>query len=406
MAENVQKQSLFVWEGTDKRGAKVIGETKSISLSLVKAELRRQGINPTKIKKKSAALFGQKKKKITAGDIAVFSRQMSTMMAAGVPLVQSFDIIGKGHENPAMSELIMSIKNDVESGSPLAEALGRHPIYFDKLYCNLVNAGEQAGILEGLLDKIATYKEKTEAIKSKIKKALFYPVAIIVVSFIVTAILLLFVIPQFQEMFSSFGADLPAMTLFVIGLSKFFQAYWYAIFGGLGGAVYAFVEAKKRSQAFNDTLDRLILKIPIFGALIKKATIARFARTLSTMFAAGVPLVEAMATVAGAAGNIVYTNGILRMRDEISTGAPLNHSMRNTQLFPNMVVQMVAIGEEAGSIDTMLGKVADFYEQEVDDAVDGLSSLMEPIIMAFLGVVIGGLVVAMYLPIFKMGQVV
>jgi len=407
MAANAQKQSLFVWEGTDKRGAKVNGATKSVSLSLVKAELRRQGINPTKIKKKSAALFGDKKRKrITPGDIAVFSRQMSTMMAAGVPLVQSFDIIGKGHENPAMAELIMTIKGDVESGSTLAESLGRHPLYFDKLYCNLVNAGEQAGILEGLLDKIATYKEKTEAIKSKIKKALFYPIAIIVVSFIVTAILLLFVIPQFQEMFSSFGADLPAMTLFVIGLSKFFQAYWYAIFGGLGGALYAFIEAKKRSQAFNDVLDRLILKIPIFGALIKKATIARFARTLATMFAAGVPLVEAMATVAGAAGNIIYTNGILRMRDEISTGAPLNHSMRNTQLFPNMVVQMVAIGEEAGSIDTMLGKVADFYEQEVDDAVDGLSSLMEPIIMAFLGVVIGGLVVAMYLPIFKMGQVV
>ena len=407
MAENVQKKSLFVWEGTDKRGAKVIGETKSVSLSLVKAELRRQGINPTKIKKKSAALFGgQKKKRITPGDIAIFSRQMSTMMAAGVPLVQSFDIIGKGHENPAMAQLIMTIKGDVESGSPFAESLGRHPLYFDKLYCNLVNAGEQAGILEGLLDKIATYKEKTEAIKSKIKKALFYPAAIIVVSFIVTTILMLFVIPQFQEMFSSFGADLPAMTLFVIGMSKFFQAYWYAIFGGIGIAVWAFVQAKRRSQAFNDALDRLILKIPIFGALIKKATIARFARTLSTMFAAGVPLVEAMATVAGAAGNIVYTNGILRMRDEISTGSPLNHSMRATQLFPNMVVQMVAIGEEAGSIDTMLGKVADFYEQEVDDAVDGLSSLMEPIIMAFLGVVIGGLVVAMYLPIFKMGQVV
>ncbi len=405
-ATKTQKQITFIWEGTDKRGAKMKGETRSASMALAKAELRKKGINPTKVKKKPTPLFGKKKKKITQGDIAIFSRQMATMMSSGVPLVQSFDIIGKGHENPSMQELIMAIKADVESGTPLAEALGRHSYYFDELYCNLVNAGEQAGILETLLDKIATYKEKTENIKSKIKKAMFYPIAVIVISFIVTAILLIFVIPQFQEMFSGFGADLPAMTLFVIGLSKIFQEWWWAIFGGIGIGVYCFIEAKRRSHKFNHFLDRLVLKLPIFGEIVRKATIARFARTLSTMFAAGVPLVEAMTTVAGAAGNILYSNAILQMRDEVSTGSPLNHAMRNTGLFPNMVVQMVAIGEEAGSIDSMLAKVADFYESEVDDAVDGLSSLLEPIIMAFLGVVIGGLVIAMYLPIFKMGQVV
>jgi type IV pilus assembly protein PilC len=407
MAEKAQKLTLFAWEGTNKSGNKVRGETRSVSLALAKAELRRQGINPTRVKKKAQSLFGGKrKKKITQGDIAIFSRQMATMMSSGVPLVQSFEIIGRGHENPAMAELILAIKADVEAGNPLADALGRHPFQFDDLYCNLVNAGEQAGILETLLDKIATYKEKTEAMKSKIKKAMFYPVAVIVVAFIVTTILLLFVIPQFQEMFSSFGADLPAMTMFVVNLSILFQNWWWAIFGSIGAAVYAFIEAKKRSREFRHALDRLVLKLPIFGDLLTKAAIARFARTLSTMFAAGVPLVEAMATVAGAAGNIVYGEAILRIRDEIATGSPLNQSMKQTELFPNMVVQMVAIGEEAGSIDSMLSKVADFYEQEVDDAVDGLSSLLEPMIMAFLGVVIGGLVVAMYLPIFKMGQVV
>ncbi len=405
--EKVQQKPLFIWEGTDKRGAKVKGETRSSSLALAKAELRRQGINPTKVRKKAKSLFGAtRKKKITAGDISVLSRQMATMMASGVPLVQSFEIIGRGHENPAMSELILTIKADIEGGSPLAEALGRHPLYFDDLYCNLVNAGEQAGILDTLLDKIATYKEKTEALKSKIKKAMFYPIAVIVVAFIVTTILLLFVIPQFQEMFAGFGADLPAMTLFVVWLSQLFQDWWWAIFGGIGGAIYAFTYTKKRSRKFRHILDRLVLKLPVFGDLMHKAAIARFARTLSTMFAAGVPLVEAMGTVSGAAGNIVYGEAILRVRDDIATGSPLNQSMKATELFPNMVVQMVAIGEEAGSIDSMLAKVADFYEQEVDDAVDGLSSLLEPIIMAFLGVVIGGLVIAMYLPIFKMGEVV
>lgn len=407
MAEKAQKLTLFSWEGTNKSGNKVRGETRSGSLALAKAELRRQGINPTRVKKKAQSLLGgRRKKKITQGDIAIFSRQMATMMSSGVPLVQSFEIIGRGHENPAMAELILAIKADVEAGNPLADALGKHPLQFDDLYCNLVNAGEHAGILETLLDKIATYKEKTEAIKSKIKKAMFYPTAVIVVAFIVTTILLLFVIPQFQEMFSGFGADLPAMTLFVVNLSVLFQNWWWAIFGGIGGAIYAFIETKKRSRQFQHALDRLILKVPVFGDLMTKAAIARFARTLSTMFAAGVPLVEAMATVAGAAGNIVYGEAILRIRDEIATGSPLHQSMRQTELFPNMVVQMVAIGEEAGSIDSMLAKVADFYEQEVDDAVDGLSSLLEPMIMAFLGIVIGGLVVAMYLPIFKMGQVV
>ena len=408
MAETTQKLSTFLWEGLNKKGAKVKGETRSATLALARAELRRQGINPTRLRKKAEPLFGgkAKKKKITPNDIAVFSRQMATMMSSGVPLVQSFDIIGKGHENPAMQDLIMAIKADVESGNNLADALARHPRHFDPLYCSLVNAGEQAGILDTLLDKIATYKEKTEAIKSKIRKAMFYPLAVIVVSFIVTAILLIFVIPQFQEMFSSFGADLPAMTLMVIALSKIFQEWWWAIFGGIGLGLYVFFEVKQRSESFRNALDRLALKLPIFGPLLRKATIARFARTLSTMFAAGVPLVEAMGTVAGAAGNYVYKSAILQMRDDISTGAQLNLSMRNTNLFPNMVVQMVAIGEEAGSIDSMLGKVADFYEQEVDDAVDGLSSLLEPLIMAFLGVVIGGLVIAMYLPIFKMGEVV
>lgn len=405
--QKAQKVTIFTWVGTDRRGARVRGETRSNSMALVKAQLRQQGITPQRVRRKAKSLFGGKrKKKITAGDIAIFSRQMATMMASGVPLVQSFEIIGRGHENPAMAELILAVKADVESGNPLARALGRHPRHFDDLYCSLVNAGESAGILDSLLDKIATYKEKTEALKSKIRKAMFYPIAVIVVAFIVTTILMLFVIPQFQEMFSGFGADLPAMTLMVIALSQFFQDYWWAVFGGIGAAIAGFVQARRRSAAFRDALDRLSLRLPIFGDILDKAALARFARTLSTMFAAGVPLVEAMGTVAGAAGNVVYEEAILRIRDDISTGSPLNQSMQQTSLFPNMVVQMVAIGEEAGSVDSMLAKVADFYEQEVDDAVDGLSSLLEPIIMAFLGVVIGGLVVAMYLPIFKMGEVV
>jgi type IV pilus assembly protein PilC len=406
MAEKALKLETFVWEGTDKKGSKVKGESSGGSAALVKADLRRQGINPLKVKKKPKSLFGERKKAITAKDIAIFSRQMATMMSSGVPLVQSFDIIGKGHENPSMQELIMKIKGDIESGSTLAEAMAKHPLYFDELYVNLVNAGEHAGILETLLDKIATYKERMEEIKGKIKKALFYPVAVLVVAFIVSAILLIFVVPSFAAIFANFGAELPALTVMIIDLSNIFQEWWYVIFGGIGGGVYALIQAKKRSRKFNHFMDRLTLKIPVIGEILTKATIARFARTLSTMFAAGVPLVEAMESVAGASGNVVYGEATLKMRDEVATGQQLNVAMRASGLFPNMVVQMVAIGEESGSIDAMLGKVADFYEREVNDAVDGLSSLLEPLIMAILGVMVGTLIIAMYLPIFKLGAVV
>lgn len=405
-AKKEPKLDLFLWEGTDKKGGKVSGETRSANAALVKSELRRQGINPKKIKKKAMSGFGSGKKKITAKDIALFSRQLATMMSSGVPLVQSFEIIGRGHENPSMQDLILAIKSDVEGGNTLTDSMRKHPYYFDDLYCNLVQAGEQAGILEGLLHKIALYKEKVEAIKGKIKKALFYPVAIMVVAFIITTILMVFVIPQFEELFKGFGADLPALTKFVVAVSEVFQAWWWAMFGGAGAVVYGLVEAKKRSRKVNQALDRILLKLPILGEIVTKATVARFARTLSTMFAAGVPLVEGMTTVAGASGNIVYETAILKIRDNVASGMSLQASMRQTGLFSNMVVQMVAIGEEAGSLDAMLGKVADYYEQEVDDAVDGLSTLLEPIIMAVLGVIIGTLVVAMYLPIFQMGNVV
>jgi len=405
MAKPNIKMASFTWEGTNRQGRKVKGESSAPNLALIKADLRRQGITPLKIKKKSAAM-GKRKKKITAKDIAVFSRQLATMMSAGVPLVQAFEIVGRGHENPSMQELIMAVKSDVESGTALAQALARHPLYFDDLFCNLVNAGEQAGILENLLDKIATYKEKVEAVKGKIKKAMFYPIAIVVTAFVITAILLVFVIPQFESMFANFGADLPALTAFVIKLSEIFQAYWYWIFGSMGAAAYGMIQAKRRSKAFNRGIDVMVLKLPIIGEIITKATIARFARTLSTMFAAGMPLVEAMETVAESAGNSVYTEAILGIRDDIATGTQMNVSMKACGLFPSMVVQMVAIGEETGAVDSMLAKVADFFEEEVDNMVDGLSSLLEPIIMAVLGVLIGGLVVAMYLPIFKMGEVV
>ncbi len=406
MAEHASKDLMFIWEGTDKRGVRIKGESKGVSIALIKADLRRQGINPLKVKKKPTPLFGKKKKKITPKEIAVFSRQLATMMASGVPLVQSFEIVGRGHENPSMQELIMAIKGDVESGGTLAEALAKHPRHFDALTCNLVHAGEQAGILETLLNKIATYKEKVEGIKGKIKKAMFYPVAIVIVAFVVTGILLYFVVPQFQSLFQGFGADLPALTQLVVNLSNVVQAWWWAILLGVAATVYGLLEAKRRIPAVQNFIDRAILKFPVIGVIITKAIIARFARTLSTMFAAGVPLVEAMDTVAGTAGNVVYRDAIMRIRDDVTTGVMLNFSMRQVGVFPNMVVQMVAIGEEAGSIDSMLSKVADFYEEEVDDAVDGLSSLLEPIIMAFLGVIIGGLVIAMYLPIFKMGEAV
>ncbi len=403
------KMDTFVWEGVDRKGLKKKGEIVANNLVLAKADLRRQGVNPTKVKRKARDLFGSgspKGKKIQPRDIAIFSRQLATMMSSGVPLVQSFEIMAKGAENPNLRNMINSVKADVEGGSTLADAFRRQPKHFDELMCNLVNAGEQAGILETLLDKIATYKEKTEALKSKIKKALFYPTAVVIVAFIITAILLIFVIPQFKDLFSGFGADLPALTLFVVHLSEFFQEYWYVIFGGLGLFAYAFFQAKQRSKTFSDNLERFSLTIPIVGNILNKAAIARFARTLSTMFAAGVPLVEALESVAGAVGNAKYRAAVIQMRGDVSTGTSVTAAMEQTNIFPNMVVQMSSIGEEAGSLDHMLGKVADFYEQEVDDAVDGLSSLLEPLIMAVLGVLVGGLVIAMYLPIFKMGSVI
>jgi type IV pilus assembly protein PilC len=399
------KQDIFIWEGRDKKGQKVKGEVGGQNVSLVKASLRRQGINPTKVRKKAKPLFGGKRR-ISAKDIAIFARQIATMMSSGVPLVQAFDIIGRGHENKGMQDLLVAIKTDVEGGSNLSDALAKHPYHFDELFVNLVQAGEHAGILDNVLDKIATYKEKTESIKAKIKKALFYPTAVLVVAFLITAILMIFVVPEFAQLFSGFGADLPAITKFVVNLSEIFQSYWWAIFGSIIGAIVAMVQAKKRSRKFNHFLDRFLLKVPIIGMILNKAAIARFSRTLSTMFAAGVPLVEAMTSVAGAVGNVVYGEATLKMRDEVATGTQLNVSMQKSSLFPNMVVQMTAIGEEAGSVDSMLGKVADFYEEEVDNAVDSLSSLLEPFIMVILGTLVGGLVVAMYMPIFQMGKVV
>jgi type IV pilus assembly protein PilC len=401
----VQTDVTFLWEGVNKKGAKVKGEAPAANEAMLKADLRRKGINPLKVKKKTERRLGGKKK-ITPKDICFFARQLATMMPAGVPLVQALDIIGQGHEKPSMRELVLSVKTDIEGGTNLTDALRRHPLYFDDLFCNLVQAGEQSGALETLLDKIATYKEKTEALKGKIKKALFYPAAVVVVAFIVSAILLLFVVPQFQELFQGFGADLPAFTLFVIGLSKLFQAWWWAVLGGVIVATVLFVQAHRRSAAFRRTLDLVSLKIPVVGVILHKSSIARFARTMATMFAAGVPLVEAMDSVAGATGNALYREATLRMKDDVASGTQLQQAMRGTGLFPNMVVQMVAIGEESGSLDDMLGKVADFFEAEVDNLVDGLSSLLEPLIMAVLGVVVGGLVIAMYLPIFKLGSVV
>ena len=406
MAEQAIKSNMFQWEGMDRHGKKVKGEMSGTSDALIKATLRRQGISPLKVKKKPKPLFGAGKKKITTKDITVFSRQLATMMSAGVPLVQSFEIVGRGHENKSMQDLIMDIKGSVEAGGTLAEALGKHPLYFNELFVNLVTAGEHAGILESILHKLATYLEKTEALKSKIKGALFYPTAVIVVAFIITAILMIFVIPQFQNLFSSFGADLPALTKLVISISQVFQDYWWAIFGGIAAIVVGALEARKRSPKVAHAVDRFSLKIPVVGEILEKSAIARFSRTLATMFAAGTPLVEAMTSVAGACGNIVFYDATMKMRDEIATGTQMQVAMRDSGIFPNMVIQMVAIGEESGSLDSMLSKVADWYEQEVDDSVEALTSLLEPIIMAVLGVLIGGLVIAMYLPIFKMGQVV
>ena len=405
MAETAIMKMPYVWEGTDRRGKKIKGKAMAADEAAVRADLRRQGVVPTRIRKQRKSLFSGGGK-ITPGDIAIFSRQLATMLAAGIPLVQAFEIVGTGHENAAMQKLIMAIKADVEGGSSLAEALAKHPLYFDDLFVNLVESGEQAGALETLLDKIATYKEKTEAIKKKIKKALTYPAAVLVVAFIVTTILLIFVIPAFEDLFQGFGADLPTFTRMVIDLSVFVRTQGWYLAMLIGGSIAAFLYFKKRSRKMRHFLDRMTLKTPIIGPIMQKAAIARYARTLSTMFSAGVPLVEALESVSGATGNIVYEEAVLRMRDEVATGQRLQQSMENTDLFPNMVIQMIAVGEESGSLDEMSAKVADFYEEDVDNAVDNLSSLLEPLIMSILGVLVGGLVVAMYLPIFKMGAVV
>lgn len=405
MAETAVMKIPFLWEGTDRQGKKVKGKSMAADEASVRADLRRQGVVPSRIRKEQKSLFSGKTK-ITAGDIALFSRQLATMLAAGIPLVQAFEIVGAGHENAGMQKLILSIKADVEGGSALAEALAKHPVYFDDLFVNLVEAGEQAGALETLLDKVATYKEKTEAIKKKIKKALTYPAAVLVVAFIVMTILLIFVIPAFEDLFRGFGADLPAFTRLVIDLSIFVREQGFILAVMIGGSIAAFLYFKKRSRPMRHFLDRMTLKIPVIGPIMQKASVARYARTLSTMFAAGVPLVEALESVAGATGNIVYEEGVMRMRDEVATGQRLQQSMENSDLFPNMVIQMIAVGEESGSLDEMSAKVADFYEEDVDNAVDNLSSLLEPMIMAILGVLVGGLVIAMYLPIFKLGQVV
>ena len=402
--KTIKRDVPFSWEGKDKKGSRVKGKSLAPDEGALRTELRRQGIAPYRIKKQSSAL--KSGGKVSPQDIAVFSRQLATMLTAGIPLVQAFEIVGNGHDKPSVQKLILDIKGDVEGGTSLHEALGKHPLYFDDLYVNLVEAGEQAGALESLLDKIATYKEKTEALKKKVKKALFYPAAVLVVAVIVTIILLVFVIPQFESLFKGFGADLPAFTQMVINISRFVQSN--GIFLGLaaGGLIYTFMYFKKRSKKMREFLDRASLKLPIIGPILNKSAIARYARTLSTMFAAGVPLVEALESVAGATGNIIYETAVLQMKDEVATGQRLQRAMEQTGLFPNMVIQMIAVGEESGSLDEMSSKVATFYEAEVDNAVDAMSSLLEPLIMAILGVLVGGLVIAMYLPIFKLGSAI
>ncbi|HEX6266182.1 MAG TPA: type II secretion system F family protein [Burkholderiales bacterium] len=396
------KEIIFAWEGKDKAGKVIRGEMRAGGEAVVNATLRRQGILVTKVRKQRTGRGG----KVRAKDIALFTRQLATMMKAGVPLLQSFEIVSKGASNPAVQKLLSEIKTEVETGSALAAAFRKYPLYFDALFCNLVAAGEQAGILETLLDRLATYKEKILAIQSKIKSALFYPIAIIAVAFIITSVIMVFVIPAFKEVFTNFGADLPAPTLLVIAISDWFVAYWYIIFPVIGGAIYGFLEAWKRSLPVQIFMDRLMLRVPVFGELVRKSSIARWTRTLATMFAAGVPLVEALDSVGGASGNYVYLQATRQIQAEVSTGTSLTVAMQNANVFPSMVLQMCAIGEETGALDSMLGKVADFYEQEVDDAVEALSSLMEPMIMVILGTLIGGMVVAMYLPIFKLGQAV
>lgn len=399
----IRRDIPFAWEGRDKRGNRIKGKSLAPDESALRVELRKQGIAPSRIRKQSQSMKGGK---VNAADISVFARQLATMLASGIPMVQAFEIVGSGSEKPALQKLILEIKSDIEGGSSLHEALGKHPLQFDDLFVNLVEAGEQAGALETLLDKIATYKEKSEAMKKKVKKALFYPTAVIAVAFLVTIILMIFVIPEFQKLFQGFGANLPAFTLFVINVSELIQHQGIYLAIVAGAAVWTFLYFKRRSRKMREVLDRITLKIPIIGPIVNKAAIARYARTLSTMFAAGVPLVEALESVAGACGNIVYEDAVMKMKDEVATGQRLQRAMEARGIFPNMVVQMIAVGEESGSLDTMSGKVATFYEAEVDNAVDAMSSLLEPLIMVVLGVVVGGLVIAMYLPIFKMGQVI
>ena len=401
-AKTENKDAVYEWEGKDRNGKQVRGEIRAAGENQVKASLRRQGVTPTKIKKRRM----RSGKSIKPKDLAIFTRQLATMMKAGVPLLQAFDIVGRGNPNPSVTKLLNDIRTDVETGTSLSVAFRKFPLYFDNLYCNLVEAGESAGILDQLLDRLAVYMEKTEAIKSKIKSALMYPITVLIVAFVVVSVIMIFVIPSFKEVFTSFGGELPMPTLVVIAMSEFFIKYWYLIFGGLGGGVYFFLESWKRNEKMQKVMDRVMLKLPIFGILVEKSCIARWTRTLSTMFAAGVPLVEALDSVGGASGNSVFADATLKIQQEVSTGTALTAAMTNANLFPSMVLQMCAIGEESGSIDHMLGKAADFYEAEVDDMVAGISSLMEPIIIVILGTVIGGIVVAMYLPIFKLGQVV
>lgn len=405
MAEKALKTSVFLFEGTDRKGGKVKGELSGTNTALVKAQLRKQGINPTKVRKKGISLLG-KGKKIKPMDIALFTRQMATMMGSGVPLLQSFDIIAEGFDNPNMKKLVEDIKQEVAAGNSLANSLRKKPLYFDDLYCNLVDAGEQSGALETLLDRVATYKEKTESLKSKIKKAMTYPIAVVVVAIVVSAILLIKVVPQFQSVFENFGAELPAFTQMVINLSEVLQKWWLVVLVAMFAAAFGFRAAYRRSESLRDSVDRAILRIPIIGQIIYKSAVARYARTLSTTFAAGVPLVEALDSVSGATGNVVFRNAVSKIKQDVSAGTQLNFSMRTTGVFPSMAVQMAAIGEESGSLDSMLDKVASYYEEEVDNAVDNLTTLMEPMIMAVLGVLVGGLIIAMYLPIFQLGSVV
>lgn len=395
-------EATFAWEGRDRAGKKITGEMRAAGETIVQATLRRQGITPVKIAKRRT----KRGKKITDADITLFTRQLATMMKSGVPLLQSFDIVARGAENASVAKLFTDIKGDVETGTSLSQAFRKYPLYFDNLFCNLVGAGEAAGILDDLLDRLATYKEKMQAIKSKIKSALFYPTAVLVVAFVVVAVIMLFVVPAFKDVFANFGATLPAPTLAVIAMSDFFVERWYLVFGGIGGGIYFFLQAWRRSAKVQMAMDRALLKAPVFGPIVEKATIARWLRTLSTMFAAGVPLVEALDSVGGASGNIVFLQATKKIQQEVSTGTSLTVAMQNANVFPNMTLQMAAIGEESGSLDSMLSKSADIYEREVDDAVEAMSSLLEPLIMVVLGVLIGGLVVAMYLPIFKLGQVV